>query len=81
MNKICNLLYQSSENQAEVHEIVLEIVKTDCSCGFGYAACTQKILNLSGRLVWCCTNIFEAQRQGWHYMPRQKIFVEDFSVA
>jgi hypothetical protein len=78
MNKICNLLYQSNESQAEVHEIVVdlevEIVKTDCSFGFGYAACTWKILSLSGRLVWCCTNIFEAQRQGWRYMARQKIF-------
>jgi hypothetical protein len=47
MNKICNLLYQSNKNQAKVHEIVVdlevEIIETDCSFGFGYAACTWKI--------------------------------------
>ena len=65
MNKICNLLYQSNKNQAEVCEIVLDL-EVEIICGFRYAACTWKILHVSGRLVWFHTNICEAQRQGWH---------------
>jgi hypothetical protein len=46
MNKICNLLYQCNENQAEMHEIVVdlevEIIISDCYFGFGYSGCTWR---------------------------------------